>query len=332
MSTSEADLGSVTAASRRAQMLDAKIDELTLSAAHATDRAPPSRTFRRILAPITSDSSSDKVLAWASELGRLFDADVTIFHALDPAPELSIYPALGPIGFGAPGVFPARDIASLEASADAALRQAREQMERDVRAVATLRREGPPGREIVRAVEELDCDLVILGPESGGAIERAVLGSVADHVKNHARTNVLLARTLPAPGPVLAAVDGTTESRRAAHLADALASRWHTLTSLLYVAPDRLHTTYDEELAAWQRARALAPRRSADEPIRAEIEFGVPSNAIVEHAQALAPALVAMGTHAGGFQRLMGASVSDRVAHEALVNLLVVHSPSDQRP
>lgn len=313
-------------------MLDAKIDELTLSAVRQAERAPVMMTFRRILAPISSVPSSANVLAWAAEIGRIFDAAVTIFHALDPAPELSIYPALGPIGFGAPGVIPARDAADIAASADEALRLAREKVEADVRAVSTLRREGPPGREIVRAAEELDSDLIILGPQSGGAFERAILGSVTDHVKNHTDTNVLLARAFPAPGPVLVAVDGSEESRRAAYLADALATRWHTQLSLFHVASERLHTTYDEELAAWQRARRAARDEGVADAIHAEIAFGVPSQAIVEHARKTAPALVAMGTHAGSLQRLVGASVSDHVAHAAPINLLLAHASHDQSP
>jgi nucleotide-binding universal stress UspA family protein len=54
--------------------------------------------------------------------------------------------------------------------------------------------EGDPGPAIVEAAEAEHADLVVIGSRGRNRVERAVLGSVSDHVIRHARCPVLIVR------------------------------------------------------------------------------------------------------------------------------------------
>ncbi len=53
---------------------------------------------------------------------------------------------------------------------------------------------GSPAEEIVRAAEELDADLIVLGSRGLGVVRSVLLGSVSQGVLNHARSPVLVYR------------------------------------------------------------------------------------------------------------------------------------------
>lgn len=51
-----------------------------------------------------------------------------------------------------------------------------------------------PGVSILRVASEQRCDLIALGTRGRGGVERALFGSVADHVMRHAQCPVLMIR------------------------------------------------------------------------------------------------------------------------------------------
>lgn len=55
-------------------------------------------------------------------------------------------------------------------------------------------REGSPGREIVAAAREWRATLIVLGSHGHGRVKRMLLGSVANHVLNHAPCSVEVVR------------------------------------------------------------------------------------------------------------------------------------------
>ena len=55
-------------------------------------------------------------------------------------------------------------------------------------------RAGAPADEIVRAADELDVDLIVVGGRGKGAVEAMLLGSVAYRVLHHAPCPVLVTR------------------------------------------------------------------------------------------------------------------------------------------
>ncbi len=54
--------------------------------------------------------------------------------------------------------------------------------------------EGSPAHEIVNFAEENDIDLIVMGTHGKNAIERFLLGSVAENVVRHSRKAVLVVR------------------------------------------------------------------------------------------------------------------------------------------
>jgi nucleotide-binding universal stress UspA family protein len=70
---------------------------------------------------------------------------------------------------------------------------------------STQIRNGDPAEEIIRAAEEQDVDLVVLGSHGTTGIGRFLLGSVSDRVLSHAPCSVLIVRAPAAPQPAAAA-------------------------------------------------------------------------------------------------------------------------------
>ena len=60
--------------------------------------------------------------------------------------------------------------------------------------VETVVRGGTPADQIVRAADELEADLIVIGGRGKGAMEAIVLGSVAYRVLHHAPCPVLVTR------------------------------------------------------------------------------------------------------------------------------------------
>ena len=60
--------------------------------------------------------------------------------------------------------------------------------------VRTIKREGIPADEIVSVAEEEDADLIVIGSFGRSALEKLLLGSVAEKVIRHAPCPVLVVR------------------------------------------------------------------------------------------------------------------------------------------
>ena len=78
-----------------------------------------------------------------------------------------------------------------QAAQDAVERVAEELRDRVPR-VDTLVRAGTPADQIIRAADELEADLIVIGGRGKGAMEAIVLGSVAYRVLHHAPCPVLV--------------------------------------------------------------------------------------------------------------------------------------------
>ena len=80
-----------------------------------------------------------------------------------------------------------------EAAREAVNRVAAELSGTDAK-VETMVRGGDPADQIVRAADELDADLIVIGGRGKGAMQAIVLGSVAYRVLHHAPCPVLVTR------------------------------------------------------------------------------------------------------------------------------------------
>ena len=74
------------------------------------------------------------------------------------------------------------------------VQRAAEQLARDGLKIETLVREGDPGTEIIQEAEAWPADLIVVGSHGHRGLKRALLGSVAHYVANHAPCSIEIAR------------------------------------------------------------------------------------------------------------------------------------------
>jgi nucleotide-binding universal stress UspA family protein len=148
--------------------------------------------IRTILQPTDFSPQSGHAFQVACALAHDYGARVVLLHVR--APEL---------GYGEGFVVPADPEAE-----DRALLRELEQMQPPDPAVRVWRavQEGNPATEIVRAAEEIGCDLIVMGTHGRSGVGRLLMGSVAEAVQRKAPCPVLTTRS-PFPAPAVAAGD-----------------------------------------------------------------------------------------------------------------------------
>jgi nucleotide-binding universal stress UspA family protein len=138
-----------------------------------------------IICAVDFSTSSTRALDYAASLAREGDGVLTLLHVVDVPPE-STDPSLP----------------DLSAYRDQRFREGRLALSGMVAAlddgwrVAPLVLAGKPYREILRLASEQQADLIVMGVQGRGAVERAFFGSTAQHVIRAAACPVL---TLKAP-------------------------------------------------------------------------------------------------------------------------------------
>ena len=209
---------------------------------------------------------------------------------------------------------------------------------------------GEPRSALVQYIREMDIDLVIMATHGRGGIQRAWLGSVADHLIRNLEVPVLLVRPkengsaphqAPGVGQILVPLDGSPLAEEALDAAAALARAWDTeLTLLQVVQPVVLSensafpfpTSYDEELTAMSRGEAEdylcdLVERMHGQGIGATGAAVVGWNTVSSILNAARPervALIVLATHGrGGLRRLALGSVADKLVRGADVPVLV---------
>ena len=53
---------------------------------------------------------------------------------------------------------------------------------------------GSPGDSIIKASEEQEVDLIVVGSRGQGALRRTILGSVSDYIIHHAHVPVMICK------------------------------------------------------------------------------------------------------------------------------------------
>jgi universal stress protein A len=141
----------------------------------------PEIHLKKILVPIDFSDSSKKALAYAEALARQFQASVHLLHVQampTPVPMVMDFPIVDPEA----ARNAEKELRELASSLDASI----------TRHMTVL-----PGRaedEIVRAIEENNIDLVILGTHTRGALQHWLLGSMSERVLRNAFCPVLIVR------------------------------------------------------------------------------------------------------------------------------------------
>lgn len=196
--------------------------------------------------------------------------------------------------------------------------------------------------EIVRRAEAWRADTIVMGSHGRTGLARAVLGSVAERVVQHAPCSVLIARPTAESGIVLVATDlsdpslpaigaGVAEARRrGARLIVATVFEWAAPLSIpISGMLGTLPALPDAEAQA--QARETLRQMLADAVARAggvaevRVLDGSPASEIVAHAEEIGAELIVVGTRGRtGLARLALGSVAERVIRSAGCSVLAV--------
>lgn len=305
--------------------LDRAFTKLTLGAGkEAAKTAPGARpAFHRILVCHDGTPASARALEWGSHLARLHGARVVVTSVVPP-PEL---PGEGmhPVAWWPEMLESYGEIArAIHDAAESAV----DLLRADGVPAEAVAPTGPVLREIVRVAKERESDLVIVGAKGRGAVRRALLGSTADALLSRLATSILVARTAPPAGRVLAAADGSPSSHRA------------TAYALRYAAAAHAHLTvqhvleYAEDLPSMPPEgylKGVVDKMQLPEHPRVSyvLDVGRPAERIVTRAAERGAGLIVMGARGlGAIGSILLGSVSHRVANTAETNVLVVREPA----
>jgi len=304
--------------------VDRRVDRLTFDVGRTRRKpatGPGAPALKTIVLAIDGSAGSRVALEWASALGQARGARVHVVSVAplpNPAPgsEWTEYRAL---------------LQGQEQDAERVLSQAVAWLKaRNVSAKARLEHGSPAGR-IAAAARELAADVVVLGAH-GRAGKEVRLGSVADGVRHHTPCAVLLARTPPPVRKVLAATDGSPQSRRAAAAAFEVARRFGAAVALQHVVDLPAYGDSAQAFALEQAkaAEVLEELRREDEgsahgPAQYLLSGGAPGPAIVEACRSTGAGLLVLGSRGrGGVRSLVLGSVSGRASRDAPCSVLVV--------
>jgi nucleotide-binding universal stress UspA family protein len=143
----------------------------------------PEVQLKKILVPVDFSECSRKALHYAESFARQFNAEVLLFHVVEPfAPPPEVIVAMS-------GTFGAQ----MTEQASKQLRDWREEVDSKIK-VRSAVSNGSPYLEIVRAANDNNVDLIVIGTHGRTGLAHFFMGSTAERVVRHAPCPVLAVR------------------------------------------------------------------------------------------------------------------------------------------
>jgi nucleotide-binding universal stress UspA family protein len=310
---------------------------------------PAPLQIRRILCPTDFSVSSARALRHAGALSLRFGAPLSVLHVI---------PFAAATGASLP-YFPTLP----QVATDELRKQANEQLRGSVAPLqargcqlALELREGEPWREICESAQQSGANLLVMGTHGRGALERMLLGSVAETVLRNAPCPVLTlsherepaTETPGAFSRIVCATDLSEPSQHTVDYAVSLAVASGARLTLLHVleglpSQDPLSDaasfhaverflSVTRQWAAQQLRRAVSDEARARCEVEERVVAGRPSKKILELAAELSADLVVMGWRT---KTLWGAplfgSNALHVVRAARCPVLNVHPPRPQK-
>lgn len=203
--------------------------------------------------------------------------------------------------------------------------------------VVTSVRDGHPHHELLGYADEHEIDLIVVGTHGRTGVRRWVLGSVATSVIRDSQLPVLTvgknATDLPRQfDEILVTTDGRPGASAAVEHGIGLAEETDATLHCLYVVDDT-HSRTAVVIDAFEEVGEMATTDIAVQAsergvgtVRA-LEYGLPSEAIVEYADDHGIDFIVMGTESRtGLERVAFGSVSQRVVAAATAPVLTVRA------
>ena len=143
--------------------------------------------FKHILVPVDGSETAQVAVAKAIALAKAFASKVTVIYVIDPYPFT---------GIGTDFAYgQAEYLNAATAEANEAVKLAKQVFtDAGVDVDASVVEAHTAWRGIVEAGEDLQTDLIVMGSHGRKALEKLVLGSVAQAVLSHTKLPVLVVR------------------------------------------------------------------------------------------------------------------------------------------
>src|SRR5262245_9129608 len=284
--------------------------------------------FEKLLVPLDETSESAVALPPARAVAVATGAEIVLLRVIAPPPPESRDSAIAAAEQQAAGI--AAELAT-----------------ENLRVQTVVQPAAAPGDAIVRAVASQGADLLVMATHGRGGLQRAILGSVAQHALSKSSVPIMLVR----PGghrvtriaTLLVPVDGSPGGALALGVALPLARGAGARIVLLQAvaplpadikaqaalaAPVGEELPWDEELLASAQqyvARLTARLQQAGLPVEGRATMGRISETIVATAKEMGADLIVMSTHAlTGPARAVLGSVTDEVIRAADRPVLLV--------
>jgi len=211
--------------------------------------------------------------------------------------------------------------------------------------VTSLTRAGSPAEEILKAIDDYDIDLTVLGSGHRTWLGNLILGSVSTHVLHSSPSSVLVVHEWfqePATGRALVGVDGSQQALRATELFSRFADPGRCVVTTMAVAANAhpvlvphpaLTPVYEPFDASLQEDLIERAGREAEDATQILDEagfetttltnLGSAANVLLKEADSRRMDLVVVGSRGiGPVRRTVLGSVSDNVARHAAATLV----------
>jgi nucleotide-binding universal stress UspA family protein len=155
-----------------------------------TERLEHPASFNRVICGVDFGAASLSALAYALSIAEESDANLTVLNVIEMPPEL-LHPPTGPD----------YDVDVVRAEEEAArltkLRALVPEDARDYCTVQTAVMEGGASRQLLRAAEQTNADLIVLGVHGRKALDLAIFGSNSRDLVTRAQCPVLVVPSGP---------------------------------------------------------------------------------------------------------------------------------------
>jgi len=173
-----------------------------------------------------------------------------------------------------------------------------------------------------------DYDLIVMGAHGENEKDPYALGSVTKKVMQHIMRPTLIVKRASALSNLLVCIDGSEHSIKAFKYAIELAEKMNSKATLLNVQERRIYDFSPkeaEELGGQILSKALNAVGKTKLKTDKKLEFGVPSDKIVEVAEKGEHDLIVLGSRGlGTVTKFLLGGVSDDVSHKAKCSVLMV--------